>query len=175
MRHPLIPSSARLLVATTLGAALLLTACASGLPKTRYADKEFLVFVEPQGPVQNLMLEGHDVVALWNTRTVRKGSAQFQTVYQDSVYYFESAENLAAFKADPGHFAPQFGGHCAYAVAIDHLSPAYISTWEIIDDKLYVQHNEKAKRLWDADKAKLVVDSQKNWPGLVAEYGKKGP
>jgi YHS domain. len=173
--HRFTSSTSRLVLATALGATLLLSACASGLPKGRYADKSYLVFVEPQGTVSNLMLEGHDLVTLWNKRTVQKGSAEFQTTYEDAVYYFENAENLAMFKARPAHFAPQFGGHCAYAVGINHLSPAYIATWEIIDDKLYVQHNEKAKRLWEADKAKLVVDSAKNWPGLVAEYGKKGP
>lgn len=155
---------------SVLAALTFATGCA-GLPKTRYEGKQYLVFVEPE----TLMLEGNDVVALWKTRTIQKGNPQFQTTWQDGAYWFQSAENLEAFKADPAHYAPQYGGHCAYAVALGHLSPAYISTWEIIDGKLYVQHNEKAKAAWDEEQQKNLADARKNWPGIVADYGKSGP
>ncbi len=150
--------------------AAVLAAC-QGLPHSRYDGKDYLVFVEPG----DLMLQGHDVVALFTDKAITQGDPQFQTRFHDATYYFANAEHLAMFTAAPEQYAPQYGGHCAVAVALGHLSPAYIDTWRIIDGKLYVQHNQKALALWDEDQAGNLVKSRNNWPGLVADYHKKAP
>lgn len=151
--------------------AVALVAGCQGLPQSRYKDKEYLVFVEPT----DLMLQGHDVVALFTDSRITNGDSQYQTHWHDATYYFASAEHKAMFEGNPEKYAPQYGGHCAVAVALGHLSPAYIETWRIIDGKLYVQHNEKALKLWDEDQAGNLVKARHNWPELLAEYNKKAP
>jgi YHS domain-containing protein len=153
-----------------LGTVAFLAGC-QGLPQSRYDGKDYLVFVEPG----DLMLQGHDVVALFNESRIKPGTPEYQTRYHDATYYFSSAENKAQFDGDPSKYEPAYGGHCAVAVALGHLSPAYIDTWKIIDGRLYVQHNQKALDLWNEDQQGNLVKSKKNWPVLLADYGKKDP
>jgi hypothetical protein len=67
--------------------------------------------------------------------------------------------------------APQFGGYCAYAASIDAISPIDPRYWEIVDDRLILQHNQKAWDLWHKAPAGNLVKADRNWPGLVDKNG----
>jgi len=45
---------------------------------------------------------------------------------------------LRVFKADPEHYAPQFGNFCAMALALNQVVVANPENWLISDGKLYV-------------------------------------
>jgi YHS domain-containing protein len=111
------------------------------------------------------MLRGYDVVAMFTMpdQTV-KGQQKFESLFQGAKYWFASAENKALFDANPEKYAPQFGGFCAVAVTEGNLRPVQVWTHEITDGKLVVNHNAKAKGLWDKRPAKKLKIANSKWP-----------
>ncbi|MEX0360983.1 MAG: YHS domain-containing (seleno)protein, partial [Allomuricauda sp.] len=83
-------------------------------------------------------------------------------------------ENLNVFKADPDKFVPQYGGYCAYAVAVSgkrvNVNP---ETFEIRDDKLYLFYNSgntNTLELWLKESPeKLRTKADQNWNNLIAD------
>jgi len=77
------------------------------------------------------------------------------------------------FEANPGKYAPQYGGFCAFGVSVGALFPVdIINTWEVRDGKLTVILNAELRKAFDSDVEQNVTKADKNWPGLVSEHGK---
>jgi len=70
--------------------------------------------------------------------------------------------------------APAYGGYCGYAASIDRLSPISPEWFQIIDDRLILQHNKKATDKFNADQKGNIVKADQNWPGLVVRNGSGG-
>ncbi len=85
--------------------------------------------------------EGYDVVAYFNG-AAKKGDAQYTASSEGIKYKFFSQANLDAFKANPDVYKPQYGGFCAYAIAVSgkkvSVNP---ETYEIRNGKLYLFYN----------------------------------
>src|SRR6266508_541232 len=62
-------------------------------------------------------LKGYDPVSYFTEGKPEKGSSQFTFAFDDSTYWFKSAEHRARFVADPERYAPQFAGYCAIQVS----------------------------------------------------------
>ena len=115
--------------------------------------------------------EGYDVVAYFNKIAV-KGNVKFATTHKGAGYKFSSLENLEKFKKAPDKYAPQYGGWCAYAVALKSkkvgIDP---KTYEIRDGKLYLFYNSwgtDTLKLWLKEKpAKLKIAADKNWAKIT--------
>ena len=76
------------------------------------------------------------------------------------------------FEADPANYAPQYGGHCAISTSMGMLEPGHVSTWSIVNDKLYVQRNAKAKGMWESRGAQMFIpNADKNWPEISKSFG----
>jgi YHS domain-containing protein len=130
-------------------------------------DQKVLVNTNSQG----LAIEGYDPVAYFTQRKPVPGSADFRSNYMGATYQFSSAANKRAFDAAPAKYAPQFGGYCAYAASINRISPIDPKYWEIVDDRLLLQHNQKAWDAWHKAPANSLVLADKNWPGLIDRNG----
>lgn len=59
---------------------------------------------------ENVAIAGHDPVAYFVTNQATKGDKKFSVTHQGATYYFASAGNRDAFKANPAKYEPQFGG-----------------------------------------------------------------
>ncbi|MEM9076993.1 MAG: YHS domain-containing (seleno)protein [Bacteroidota bacterium] len=85
---------------------------------------------------------GYDVVAYFNNQA-QEGKVEFSTDFDGITYKFASKQNLDTFKGHPEKYTPQYGGYCAYAVAVSgkkvSINP---QTFEIRDDKLYLFYNK---------------------------------
>ena len=66
------------------------------------------------------------------------GSPDIEYVWDEHRYQFASGAHRDMFKADPVHYAPQFGNFCAMALAKGLLVVADPDNWLISDGKLYV-------------------------------------
>ncbi len=119
---------------------------------------------------KGFVANGYDVVAYFNNEAV-DGNKKFKTTF-DSVYYkFVSQENLNVFKANPKMYIPQYGGYCAYAIAVKgkkvSINP---ETYEIREGKLYLFYNTWGTNtldLWLKENVKgLREKADKNWEGL---------
>ena len=103
----------------------------------------------------NLGARGYDVVAYFTAGEPTKGSADFETTYKGATWRFSSQENLDRFTANPGQYAPQYGGYCAWALAKNQLAPGNPKFWKIVDGKLYLNYSKGVQKKWEKDISRL--------------------
>ncbi len=120
----------------------------------------------------NAALSGFDPVAFFTEAKPVNGSPFISAEHQGATYFFASEEHKKLFTAAPAKYAPQFGGFCAFGVALDKLFPVDISTWQVRDSKLYLNLNADILKKFNADFSGNVATAEKNWPGLVNKNGK---
>ena len=115
-------------------------------------------------------IKGYDPAAYFTTGKPTPGLAQFTTAYKGATYRFASAENRARFIATPEKFVPQYGGYCAYAIALNRIADIEPDEWAIVNDKLYLNNGFLAQTLWSFDKSGNIAKGDQNWP-LVPKLG----
>lgn len=113
-----------------------------------------------------MAINGYDPVAYFTENKAVEGKETFNVVWNETKWLFSSQANLDAFKADPTKYAPQFGGFCAYGVSENHKSPTDPNAWTIVDDKLYLNYNNKVKEMWSKDIPTRIKKANDNWPSL---------
>lgn len=118
-----------------------------------------------------IILDGYDPVAFFTDNKPVKGSEQFKYTYDEAIYHFASQEHLDLFKKDPEKYKPQYGGWCAYAVSLGRVAPIDVNTFSIVNDRLFIQHNQRAVNGWNKDVPGNIVLADKYWPAVS---GKKG-
>ena len=119
-----------------------------------------------------IALGGYDPVAFFTNSKPVNGSPFITASHQGATYFFASEEHKKLFSETPDHYAPQFGGYCAYGVGLDKLFPVDIKTWQVRDGKLYLNLNSDVLKKFNADFDGNVAKADKNWPGLVQQHGK---
>ena len=130
--------------------------------------QSYLVNVNNKG----VMLDGYDVVALQTQKKAVPGSYEYQAEHNSAVYHFSSAANKKTFEKNAAKYAPQFGGFCTVSTSMGRLEPGNIDTWSVVDGKLYVQRNAKAKGMWDSKGSTMFIGkANENWPGISKTYG----
>ena len=117
-------------------------------------------------------IDGYDPVAFFTDAKPVNGSPFISATHQGAVYFFATEEHKKLFTLNPGKYAPQYGGFCAFGVALDALFPVDISTWQIRDGKLYLNLNSEILRKFNADFDGNVAKADNNWPGLVQKNGR---
>ena len=117
-------------------------------------------------------VSGYDTVAFFTDSKPVNGSPFISAEYQGATCFFASEEHKALFTADPAHYVPQFGGFCAFGVGLDKLFPVDINTWQVRNDKLYLNLNPAILEKFNADFNGNTAKADKNWPGLVKKNAK---
>ena len=115
----------------------------------------------------HLAARGYDVTAYFLQGRPLRGSKAHQVQYKGATWRFASADALAKFKADPAAYEPQFGGYCAWAVSQGYIAPGDPEQWKIVDGKLYLNFNARAKELWEADQEDAIRRGRTNWPKVL--------
>jgi len=110
---------------------------------------------------------GYDVTAYFTQGKAVRGSAKHELMLQGVTWRFASAESKARFQATPYAYAPQFGGYCAWAVSQGYLASGDPEQWKIVDGKLYLNFNARAKELWEADQQAAIKRGHENWPTVL--------
>ncbi len=108
-------------------------------------------------------LNGYDPVAFFITGTPVRGTRDHLFNWHEADWLFSSQDHLDSFKLSPEKYAPQYGGYCAYGTAEGHKAPTEISTWTIVDGKLYFNYNPKVKEMWSKKRAEQIIKADKNW------------
>ena len=116
-----------------------------------------------------LALQGYDPVAYFTDHKPVKGDPNLTASYKGATYQFASAEHQKAFKDNPAKYEPQFGGFCGYAASINKLAPIEVDYFQVLHDRLILQHNEKAWKLWHEDVEGNLKKADANWPTLSQE------
>ncbi|MFB9841652.1 YHS domain-containing (seleno)protein [Mucilaginibacter ginsenosidivorans] len=122
---------------------------------------------------KGVIIDGYDPVAFFTDNKPVMGDPKFQTSYQGAIYYFASQEHLDAFTTSPEKYKPQFGGYCAYAVSLGRTAPIDVRTFSIVNDRLVLQHNQRAVNGWNKDVQGNLRLADQYWPAVVANNGKQ--
>ena len=120
------------------------------------------------GFASNVGASGYDVVAYFTDGRPVRGTKQFKTTHEGVEYRFASAEHLAAFRAAPARYLPQYGGYCAWAISQNYTAPGNANNWRIVDGKLYLNYNDEIQRRWEANIPGFIRDANTNWPGVLS-------
>lgn len=115
------------------------------------------------GTFSNDALQGYDAVAYFNQGQAVEGEKKFSTRYKGVEWKFSSLENLNAFISNPEKYAPQYGGHCAWAAAQGETAKGDAKHWKIVDGKLYLNYNGDIKSKWEADQSRLISQADAKW------------
>ncbi len=114
-------------------------------------------------------IDGTDPVAYFTQAKPVAGSPDFTAEWKGATWRFASAENLAAFQANPEKYAPQYGGFCAWAVSQGYTAKIDPDAWKIVDDKLYLNYSTGVQRRWAGDIPGNIAKADANWPDLRAK------
>jgi hypothetical protein len=113
-----------------------------------------------------VILAGHDVVAYFTKNAAIEGNSKYTAVHNDAIYRFSSASNRDTFTANPGKYAPQYGGFCAYGAALGKKFDIDGKAFEVVDGKLYVNKNLDVYEVWIEDKAENITTGDSQWTSI---------
>ena len=111
-------------------------------------------------------IKGADPVAYFTEETFVEGSADYTHEWGGATWQFSTLENRDLFAANPEQYAPQYGGYCAWAVGQNTLAAIDPNAWSIVDDKLYLNANERIQERWSKDIPGNIALAEENWPSL---------
>lgn len=120
---------------------------------------------EPSG----IAIRGFDTVAYFTQSQAVKGSDEFTTQWMGATWLFASQEHKDLFTENPEKYAPQYGGYCAYGVAVDNLVKIEGDKWDIVDGKLYLNYNQKFQDQWRADITGFINIADEKFDALLDE------
>jgi hypothetical protein len=95
------------------------------------------------------------------------GVRELSTVYKDSKFYFLTKSDMEAFIANPEHYAPQFGGYCAYNAALGSKVAGSPRIFAVVDDKLYLFSSFTAMKDWKKDVGGNLARATEAWPTVT--------
>lgn len=121
------------------------------------------------GLLNDLALGGYDPVAFFSDAKPTKGSKKYAFEHRGASWRFASAENLALFEADPSKYSPQYGGHCAWAMASGKKAPGKAPHWKIVEGKLYLNYSKSVQADWLEDISGFIASADQQWPKVAAE------
>lgn len=116
-----------------------------------------------------LAIGGYDVVAYFVEGKAREGRSDFSHRWMGEQWHFLSPEHRDVFIANPLKYAPQYGGHCAWAVSQGYVHTVDPEAWTIVDGKLYLNYSKSIQAGWRRDRASAIARADANWPKLQSK------
>ena len=113
----------------------------------------------------NVAIKGYDPVAYFTESKAVFGDPEISVEWLGAEWHFASPQHRALFIANPIHFAPQYGGHCADGVAYGENAPTINidpTAWIVINDKLYLNYDPGAATEF-AGTAGFIGKADANW------------
>lgn len=117
----------------------------------------------------NVGAGGYDVVAYHTERTAKRGSGWHIASHEGTTYLFSSKENRKAFIQNPEKYLPQYGGFCAYGLAVGKKFYADPTVWRIVDGRLFLNLDAKIQEKFVSDLSGNIRKADANWPKLKTD------
>jgi YHS domain-containing protein len=109
-------------------------------------------------------LRGYDPVSYFSEGKPQRGLPAHSYVYKGSRFHFASAENQRLFSDDPGRYAPQFGGFCAYGTAQGYKVSTQPDAFAVVNGRLYLNYNREVVKIWQQDVPGNIALAEEKWP-----------
>jgi len=110
-----------------------------------------------------IAIQGYDPVAYFTENEAVPGNPEITASHDGAIYQFVSAGHKAAFEANPGKYAPQYGGYCAYGAAQGYNAPVEPDQFTIADGKLYLNYNGDVRQRWNEDRGSYISKADAYW------------
>ncbi|MEC3906626.1 YHS domain-containing (seleno)protein [Tamlana sp. 2201CG12-4] len=122
---------------------------------------------------KGFIANGYDVVSYFNNQAI-EGSKKFTSVFDGVNYKFSSEKNLYEFNKNPEKYVPQYGGYCAYAIALKGDKVSINPEAYLIDKgKLYLFYNAwgtNTLKLWQQKDQELLKEkADEHWKKIKFE------
>lgn len=121
---------------------------------------------------KGVAIDGYDPVSYFQGNP-QEGKPAYAYAYQGARFHFISEENLKLFREKPQHYAPRFGGWCAYAMGESGEKVAVNpKTYKIKDGNLFLFYNSwgtNTLNSWDRNEETLTRQAITNWKNLNAD------
>ncbi len=115
---------------------------------------------------QRVALKGYDPISYFTDGKPEKGSSEFTFAFDDTTYWFKSAEHRDKFASDPERYAPQFDGFCALQLSRGLKVEADPEAWTITNGKLYVFSGKGGVPKFQEQPVAIAEKAGENWHQL---------
>lgn len=126
----------------------------------------FAADIDVNADVNDIAIQGYDPVSYFTAGKPNQGSSKYTATFKGAIYRFVSAENRDSFRSNPAKFAPEFGGHCAYGVALGKKLDVDPLAWRVVDGKLYLNLNKEVQAQWSQDVKGNLQTANRLWPTI---------
>jgi enamine deaminase RidA (YjgF/YER057c/UK114 family) len=119
-----------------------------------------------RGDEPRLSISGYDPVAYFTDGKPVQGKAEFEYLWHRSRWRFASSDHRDLFMKGPDRYAPQYDGYCAMGVSGDdaaHKDTVDPEAWAIVDDKLYLTHNQYWLEVWREHSDEYIKRADVDW------------
>jgi len=123
----------------------------------------FAADIDMNADENDLAIKGYDPVSYFSMSSPKLGTSKYTATYKGAIYRFSSETHRDMFKQNPGKYAPQYGGYCAFGVAMEKKFDTDPLAWRIVDGKLYLNLNKDVQKKWLTDVPGYLEQSDENW------------
>ena len=119
------------------------------------------------GSFNNNAIYGYDTVAYFTENKAVKGDKTINHEWRGADWHFSSTEHRDLFIAEPEKYAPQYGGHCAFAMSDGRLAGIDEDAFTLHEGKLYLNYNKNVMKEWRKQMVKFISEADALYPTLV--------
>ncbi|MFQ5435847.1 MAG: YHS domain-containing (seleno)protein [Anaerolineae bacterium] len=112
------------------------------------------------------MISGYDPVAYFAAGRPVRGNGYHTATHQGGTYLFANKDNQKKFEANPGKYAPQYGGYCAYGVSVGKKFYTDPNRWKIVEGKLYLNLDAGIQKKWNEDISGNITKADSHWVNI---------
>jgi YHS domain-containing protein len=108
-------------------------------------------------------VQGYDLVSYHEGGKPQRGNGNHLVEHHGITYQFVNEENKDKFAKDPHKYLPAYGGYCAYGVAVGKKFVGDPDVWKIVDNKLYLNLDNKIQGIWNKDISGNIQKAESHW------------
>ena len=108
-------------------------------------------------------INGYDPVAYFTDGKPVKGNGYHVAEYEGVTYMFANKKHRKMFEADPKKYLPEYGGFCAYGIAVGKKFEIDPEAWKIDHEKLYLNLDKDIQKKWLKDVPGYIQKADSNW------------
>lgn len=112
-------------------------------------------------------ISGYDAVAYFTEGRPVEGKPSFSLKWRGVTWQFASAQTMDAFEMNPGAYAPQYGGYCAYAMSKGAVATTVPEAFTINKGRLYLNFSTAVRTIWGEDIPGNVALADSHWPAAL--------
>lgn len=113
---------------------------------------------------------GYDVVSYRTGEKPLPGNGNHLSEVDGVTYLFISEKNKDKFDKNPQKYLPAYGGYCAFGASVGKKFVGDPNVWEIVDDQLYLNLDNKIKGVWAKDIPGNIRKANEQWPKIRDQH-----